>query len=165
MNSQPNKKTQYIQDILNENSLTCKVLELPSSTRTASDAAQTIGCNISQIVKSLIFKTKITNRPILVLVSGANKVDEKQLAIHIQEDIIKADAYFVKEVTGFAIGGVAPIGYKNLIDLIYIDYDLTVYNEVWAAAGKPNAVFYIKSKDLIKITEGKVLAMKQRLIK
>jgi len=120
-------------------------LELPSSTRTAADAAKTIGCNISQIVKSLIFKTVEKCEPILILISGPNLVNEKQIEAYIGESITKANAEFAREVTGFAIGGIPPIGHKHKIDLTFIDQHLMNFDSVWAAAGTPNAVFCIQS--------------------
>lgn len=151
------KSAHSVQDALNQAKLDCKVLELPSSTRTASDAAQSLGCDIAQITKSLIFKTKETARPVLVLASGSNKVNEKQIANHLGEILIKADADFAKTVTGFAIGGIPPVGHKHPIDLVFIDQDLLKLDTVWAAAGTPNAVFEIKSKDLLLITKGRVI--------
>jgi prolyl-tRNA editing enzyme YbaK/EbsC (Cys-tRNA(Pro) deacylase) len=159
MNQPLTKSAEAVQTALDEIGLICKVLELPSSTRTASDAAASIGCDISQIIKSLIFKTKSTDKPILVLASGPNKVNEKQIEFHAGESIIKADADFVRKTTGFAIGGVPPIGHQNPIHLIYIDQDLMVFDEVWAAAGTPNAVFCVNSKDLPEITKGKVISI------
>lgn len=157
MNQQLAKSAQSVQKALDKAGLTCTVVQLPSSTRTANDAAMSIGCDISQIVKSLIFKTKNTDKPILVLTAGSNRVNEKQIAFHAGEDIVKADADFTKEITGFAIGGIPPIGHKNMIDLIYIDQDLLTFEEIWAAAGTPNAVFCMKSKNLVDITNGKVI--------
>lgn len=153
------KSASFVQEALSKLQLECKVLELPSSTRTASDAASSIGCDIAQIVKSLIFKTKNTNKPVLVLASGPNQVNVKQIEAYVGESITKADADFVREVTGFAIGGIPPIGHKNSIDHIYIDRDLASLDEVWAAAGTPNAVFCIKSKDLVEATKGKVISI------
>lgn len=153
------KSAQSVQSALEKAGLTCKVLALPSSTRTAIEAANSIGCAISQIVKSLIFKTKETQRPVLVLVSGPNKVNEKKIAYYINEEIIKADAEFTRNITGFAIGGIPPIGHKTAIDLIFIDQDLIKLEEVWAAAGTPNTVFCIKSKDLVTITNASALAL------
>ncbi len=150
---------QQVQDALDVGGIDVKVIELPSSTRTAVDAAKSIGCKVSQIVKSLIFKTQETNKPILVLASGPNQVNEKQIALHVGESIAKADADFVRKTTGFAIGGVPPIGHKNHILFIYIDKDLMLLDEVWAAAGTPNAVFCIKSKDMQEITKGTVISI------
>ena len=92
----------------------------------------------------------------MILASGPNKVDEKKIASHVGESVVKADAEFVRKVTGFAIGGIPPVGHTNPIDLIYIDQDLMALDEVWSAAGTPNTVFCIKSKELLRITNGKV---------
>lgn len=159
MNEGLAKSAQSVQETLNITGLSCKVLQIPSSTRTAIEAAASIGCEISQIVKSLIFKTKNTARPVLVLASGSNKVNEKHIELHVGEGIVKADAEFTRNITGFAIGGVPPIGHKNQIELVYIDQALAALDEVWAAAGTPNAVFCIKSKDLVQITNGKVISV------
>ncbi len=159
MNPHLAKSARSVQEALNLIGLTCKVLELPSSTRTANDAATSIGCDISQIVKSLVFKTTYTARPVLVLASGANKVSEKQIELYTGESIVKADADFTRNITGFSIGGIPPIGHKNHIDQVYIDQDLIALDEVWAAAGTPNAVFCIKSEDLVAITNGTVISI------
>lgn len=150
-----------VQKALDKLGLECKVLELPNSTRTALDAASSIGCELSQIVKSLIFTTKNSKKPVLVLASGPNQVDIKTIEDCTCESITKADADFVREVTGFAIGGIPPVGHKNAIDFVYIDQDLMALDEVWAAAGTPNAVFCIKSQDLLKATDGKLINIKE----
>ncbi len=93
----------------------------------------------------------------MILTSGSNRVDEKQIAQHLGEPIVKADADFTRDVTGFAIGGIPPIGHKNPIDLIFIDEDLMALDEIWAAAGTPNAVFCLKSRDLLAMTKGTVI--------
>ena len=100
-----------------------EVIETPESTRSAEEAAKAIGCSVSQIVKSLIFCTVHTRKPILVLASGSNRVNEKRIAQYVGEEIAKATADFTKEVTGFAIGGIPPIGHKQNIPT-YIDEDL-----------------------------------------
>ncbi len=155
-NKSLSKSAQSVQDILCHKGLPLTVIELAASTRTAQDAAQAIGCNVAQIVKSLIFRTKETHRPILVLASGPNRVDEKIIEQQVGEKITKADADFTREVTGFAIGGIPPIGHKQHIDT-YIDEDLLKYDEVWAAAGTPNAVFSLPSKELAALTGGKII--------
>lgn len=152
------KSAQSVQDVLDKNGIKTKVLELPSSTRTAQDAAQSIGCKIEQIVKSLIFKTKYTNTPILVLASGPNRVNESIIESIVGEKIVKADADFTREVTGFAIGGIPPVGHKQQIKTL-IDQDLLKYEELWAAAGTPNAVFCINKNDLVPLTNCQVIAI------
>ncbi len=153
------KSAQSVQDFLSKQGLIFKVIELLASTRTANEAAATIGCEVAQIVKSLIFRTKETNRPILVLASGVNRVNEKTIEKEVGEKIEKADADFTREVTGFAIGGVPPVGHKQPIDTL-IDEDLLKFEELWAAAGTSNAVFSLHSSDLENLTDGKVISIK-----
>ncbi len=159
MNQKLAKSARSVQEALQKAGLECKVMELQSSTRTALDAATSIGCDVSHIVKSLIFKTKETGRPVLVLASGATRVNEKQLESLTGESIIKADADYTREITGFAIGGIPPIGHKSTIDFIFIDRDLIQCDELWAAAGTPHAVFSIRSKDLLALTNGTVVQL------
>lgn len=147
------KNAQKIQDVLHQKQIETTVLELPSSTRTAQEAAATIGCEVAHIVKSLIFRTKETKKPVLVLASGVNRVQEKVIEEHLQEKLEKADADFVKEVTGFAIGGVPPLGHSQQL-ITFIDKDLLMYITVWAAAGMPFAVFSIDPSALEKVTNG-----------
>jgi prolyl-tRNA editing enzyme YbaK/EbsC (Cys-tRNA(Pro) deacylase) len=153
------KSAQSVQDVLSEKGIDAKVIELPASTRTAEEAADTIGCEVAQIIKSLIFRTKHTNKPILVLASGVNRVNEKLIAKAVGEEIIKADAGFTREVTGFAIGGIPPVGHKQKIET-FIDEDLLKLKELWAAAGTPNAVFSLDSAVIANLTDGKVIAIK-----
>lgn len=142
-----------VQDALNRFGIDCQVVELPQSTRTAQEAANAVGCELAQIVKSLVFKGLQSGNPILVLTSGANRVNENLLREVVGEPIGKADAEFVRERTGFAIGGVPPVGHIEPIRT-YIDEDLMVFDEVWAAAGTPNAVFKLKTADLRILTPG-----------
>ena len=151
------KSAKSVQDALSAKGLECKVVELSDSTRTAQDAANAIGCDVSQIVKSLIFKTKETNHPVLILVSGPNRVSEKAIEALLGEQITKADADFVRDITGFAIGGVSPIGHKQKIERIFIDEDLLKFDSIWAAAGTPNAVFNLRGADLLEMTEGRLV--------
>lgn len=153
------KSAQSVQDALSKKGLEAKVVELPASTRTAEDAAKAIGCQVAQIAKSLIFRTKHTNRPVLILASGINRVNEKTIARAIGEEITKADADFTREVTGFAIGGIPPVGHKQKIET-YIDEDLLQYKELWAAAGTPNAVFSLESATIEDLTDGKIISIK-----
>lgn len=94
------------------------------------------------------------------MASGPNRVNEKTIESHVGEKIIKADANFVRDITGFAIGGIPPIGHAKKIDFIFIDEDLLTFDSVWAAAGTPNAVFNLRSKDLLDLTHGKVISIK-----
>lgn len=150
---------QKIQDLLTSLGYDYIVIEHAESTRTAQEAADRAGCELGQIVKSLIFKGKQSNKPILVLTSGANRVDEKRISKYAGETIGKADADFARAVAGFAIGGVPPIGHVEKIET-YLDEDFLQYQTVWAAAGTPNAIFELKTEDLQKMTDGKVARVK-----
>jgi len=147
---------QRVQDALMGLGFTLQVVELPASTRTAMEAAQAVGCDVGQIVKSLIFKAKRSERPILVIASGANRVNEKAIEALIDEALGKADADFVRQRTGFVIGGVPPVGHIEPVQT-FIDQDLLAYDEVWAAAGTPNAIFRLAPADLVRMTGGQVV--------
>jgi len=151
---------QRVQDALTKRGMTLQVVELPNSTRSAADAAVAIGCTVGQIAKSLIFKTHGSERPVLIVASGSNRVDEKKVALLLSEKITKADADFVRTQTGFAIGGVPPVGHTKKI-ITFIDEDLLVFDEIWAAAGTPNAVFRLTGDDLVRVTDGKVANLKK----
>jgi prolyl-tRNA editing enzyme YbaK/EbsC (Cys-tRNA(Pro) deacylase) len=154
-----NPSAQKIQNILKGFGSDYKVIEFSESTKTAQEAADRVGCQLGQIVKSLIFKGLSSNKGILVLTSGANRVDENRISQYMGESIGRADPEFVRSVTGFAIGGVPPVGHAQPMET-YIDEDLLQYTDVWAAAGTPNAVFQLPSADLVKITNGKVVRVK-----
>jgi prolyl-tRNA editing enzyme YbaK/EbsC (Cys-tRNA(Pro) deacylase) len=145
-----------VQEALASKELHCKVLEMPATTRTAQDATTAIGCRLEQIAKSLIFKTRQTKRPILVIASGRNRVNEKRLAERVGEPLDRADPEFVRECTGFAIGGVPPLGHSQLLETL-IDQDLLAFDEIWAAAGTPHAVFALTPADLVKVTGGQCI--------
>ena len=153
------KSAQKIQSVLAQFGLKLTVIELTESTRTSKDAAEAIGCEIAQIAKSLIFKGKRTQKPILVIASGANRVNENKIQEYVGEEIEKAEAAFVLEHTGFVIGGVPPIGHLTYVKP-FIDEYLLKYPEIWSAAGTPNAVFKLTPDDLLKITQGQVVPIK-----
>ena len=160
MNKVLTKSAQSIQDVLRLKGIErADVIELPDSTRTAVDAAAAIGCDVAQIVKSLIFKTQETEKAVLILASGKNRVDERIIESHVGEKITKADAEFTRDVTGFAIGGIPPLGHKQVIPFIFIDEDLLSFESVWAAAGTPNAVVNLETKDFLQVTGGKVISL------
>jgi prolyl-tRNA editing enzyme YbaK/EbsC (Cys-tRNA(Pro) deacylase) len=150
---------QKIQDQIKSLGYEYTVIEHTESTRTAQEAADRAGCALGQIVKSLIFKGRQSGKPILVLTSGANRVDEKRISGYAGEPISRADADFVRSVTGFAIGGVPPIGHIQKMET-YIDEDFLQYSTIWAAAGTPNAIFELKTEDLQKMTGGKIVQVK-----
>jgi prolyl-tRNA editing enzyme YbaK/EbsC (Cys-tRNA(Pro) deacylase) len=148
-----------IQDQLQSLGYEYTVIEHAESTRTAQEAADRAGCELGQIVKSLIFKGKESGKPILVLTSGVNRVDEKRISEYAGEPIGRADADFVRAVTGFAIGGVPPVGHLQPMET-YLDEDFLQYPTVWAAAGTPNAIFELQTGDLQKMTNGNVVRVK-----
>ncbi len=159
MSNSLSPSAQKVQDALERLGLSLQVVELPGSTRTAQEAAQAIGVEVGQIVKSLVFKGKRSQRPILVIASGSNRVQEDKIEALISEPLGKADADFVRDHTGFVIGGVPPLGHSQAIET-FIDEDLLQYDEVWAAAGTPHAVFRLDPKYLVKMTGGQVIAIK-----
>lgn len=149
-----------VQDALAGFGVDCRVLELTESTRTAEDAANAVGCHVGQIVKSLVFRGKTTGNAVFVVASGANRVNEKALAGIVGEKISKADPDFVREKTGFAIGGVSPVGHPEPLHT-YVDEDLMQYEEIWAAAGTPNALFALTPAQLCHITSGEVVSIRK----
>lgn len=153
------KSIAKVQAALEEFGYELDIKEFSSSTRTAREAAEAIGCMVGQIAKSLIFKGKTSQKPVLIIASGTNRVNEKLAKEYIGEELEKADAEFVLEHTGFAIGGVPPVGHIKPINA-FIDEDLLQYDEIWAAAGTPNAVFKLTPKILVEITKGKVIKIK-----
>jgi prolyl-tRNA editing enzyme YbaK/EbsC (Cys-tRNA(Pro) deacylase) len=159
VNDSLSPSAQKVQDALNQLGLSLQVIELPASTRTAQEAAQAIGVEVGQIVKSLIFKAKRSGRPILVVASGTNRVNEKTIEALIQEPLGKADADFVRQRTGFVIGGVPPLGHSEPLET-FVDEDLLKYDEVWAAAGTPHAVFRLNPADLERMTGGRLMSIK-----
>ena len=159
MNDELSSSAAKVQAVLRGMGLDCQVVELPGSTRTAVEAAQAVGCAVGQIVKSLVFRGKDSRRPLLVLASGSNRVDEKRLAGLAGEPVEKADAEFTRVHTGFAIGGIPPVGHTERIDT-FIDADLLAYTEVWAAAGTPHAVFRIAPLDLVRAAGGQTAPLK-----
>ena len=137
-----------------------EIREFPESTRTSQEAADAVGCEVGQIAKSLIFKTRESDQPVLVVASGANRVDEAAVGRILGEKIARADAGFVRERTGFAIGGVAPVGHLSE-PIVLLDKDLLRYEAIWAAAGTPNRVFELSPDDLVVLTDGKFCDIKK----
>jgi prolyl-tRNA editing enzyme YbaK/EbsC (Cys-tRNA(Pro) deacylase) len=129
------------------------ITSLPASTRTAADAAAVVGCSVAQIAKSIVFRA--ADRPVVVITSGANRVDPAKAAAAVGVKLARADADWVREVTGFAIGGVAPVGHRTP-PLILIDEDLMALDPIWAAAGSPSHVFRTTAAALRRITGASV---------
>lgn len=150
---------QKVQDTLIALGFSNQIVEHEQTTRTSAEAAAAIGCEVGQIAKSLIFKGKSSGKAILVIASGANRVDEKKLRELVGEKVDKPEADFVRSQTGFVIGGVPPVGHTNAL-LTFIDESLLTYDSIWAAAGTPNAVFPLSPADLIQMTNGQVADFK-----
>ena len=144
-----------VQEALAERGLAVETRSFPEGTRTAEEAAAAIGCTVAQIAKSLVFQGAESGRPVLIVASGANRVDERKVAALLGEMIGRAGASFVRERTGYAIGGVPPLAHKEP-PLVLIDQDLLAHETIWAAAGTPNAVFRLASAELAGLTGGTV---------
>lgn len=154
--AEPGSSTARVEAALSTLGLAFEVRIFAQSTRTSAEAAAAIGCRVAQIAKSIIFKAKPSGRPVLVVASGPNRVDEKKITAHLGEALGKADAEFVRARTGFAIGGVPPLGHTERV-VTYIDRDLMALGEIWAAAGTPFSVFRLTGADLVRLTQGHVL--------
>jgi prolyl-tRNA editing enzyme YbaK/EbsC (Cys-tRNA(Pro) deacylase) len=149
---------QKVQDALTAAGFASRVVELPDSTRTAAEAAAAVGCTVGQIAKSLVFRGLQSGRAVLVVASGAHRVDERLLSGELGEQVGKADADFVREQTGFVIGGVPPLGHpRPLVTLV--DEALLGHAEIWAAAGHPRAVFKLVPAELVAMTGGRVVRL------
>ncbi len=149
-----------VEDTLAAKGFEVSVTTFPESTRTSAEAAAAIGCSVGQIAKSLVFRAAESDRPVLVIASGNNRVDTGKVAALLGEKIARADADFVRARTGFAIGGVAPVAHKEP-PLVLIDRDLLAHDRIWAAAGAPNAVFPLAPEDLESLTGGQVAEIRQ----
>ena len=149
---------QRVRDALGAAGLHPEIVEYADTTRTAREAADALGTTVERIVKSLVFLAD--DAPVVVLASGVNRVDTKKLGGALGRRIGRADAARVRASTGFAIGGVAPVGYPSPVETL-IDRDLLQYDFVWAAAGTPHAVFSIRPADLVRATEGLVLDVRE----
>ena len=147
---------QKVQEAVNQLGFAFEVVEFSETTRTSADAAAAIGCEVAQIAKSLIFRGKSTDNAILVIASGINRVNEKAIQGALGEKIGRADADFVRERTGFAIGGIPPVGHLKPL-VTFIDEDLFSHEIIWAAAGTPNAVFRLTPQELEQMTQGQVI--------
>lgn len=150
---------QRVEDLLAAQGMAGRVVEFPDSTRSSAEAATAIGCTLAQIAKSLVFKSA-SGRPVLVVASGINRVDEKKVKAEIGQKIGRADADYVRARTGYAIGGVAPLGHSEP-PIVLIDRDLMALDPIWAAAGTPNAVFRLSPDELVRLSGGTVTDVKQ----
>ena len=149
---------QRVQEALRAKGLAAQVRHMPQTTRTAEEAAAACGCGVGQIVKSLVFRGAQSGNAYLLLVSGANRVNEKGVAARIGEPLKRPDAQYVRDQTGFAIGGIPPLGHDRPL-ATYMDKALLAYEVVWAAAGTPDAVFPVAPADLAKAAEATIIAV------
>ena len=154
---------QKVQDTLTALGFANQIVEFAESTRTSAAAAAAVGCTVGQIAKSLVFAGKQSGRAVLVIASGSNRVDEKKLKALLGENIVRPDAEFVRSQTGYVIGGVPPVGHAQPL-VTYIDADLLQYEEIWAAAGHPNAVFPLTPAELVAMTGGLVVEIKTETV-
>lgn len=154
MASELSDSAKRVQDFLLSKNFSFVVKELPGSARTAQEAADSIGCAVAQIAKSLVFRDEETGLPVLVIASGSNRVDTAKIELETGLRLGKADGKYVKERVGYAIGGVPPVGHNEQLETI-LDTDLKKYDVIWAAAGTPFAVFQLKPADLEPLTNGR----------
>lgn len=153
MGSELSNSARRVRDFLAARGFPFEVKELPGSARTAQEAADSIGCGVAQIAKSLVFRERNTQRPVLVVASGSNRVDVNKIRQATGLALAMADGKFVKDKVGYAIGGVPPVGHNEPLETL-LDADLRRYETIWAAAGTPFAVFQLRPGDLEPLTQG-----------
>jgi prolyl-tRNA editing enzyme YbaK/EbsC (Cys-tRNA(Pro) deacylase) len=151
---------QKVQDALRALGFAYEVQESAQATRTAAEAARAVKCDVGQIAKSLVFKTGTSGCAILVITSGANTVNEWRIGVLLKETLEKAPPAFVREHAGYAVGGIPPLGHAKPMET-FIDEDLLRHESIWAAAGTPSALFRMASADLVTMTGGRVVRVKQ----
>lgn len=144
-----------VEEALKRHGIDTVVEEMPGSTRTAQDAAAAVGCTVGQIAKSLVFVSD-AGQVVLAVTSGSNRVDPVKLAEHVDAPVRMADPDTVRDATGFAIGGVPPVGLETDVP-VFVDEDLLAFDAVWAAAGTPRAVFRVTPSQLVAATGGRVV--------
>lgn len=142
-----------VRKALDDAGFAAEIVELPGAARTAKAAAAFLGCDVGQIANSLVFRAESSGRALLVMSSGAKRVDLARLAPLAGEPVGKADAEFVRTATGFAIGGVAPVGHPQPLRT-FVEESLAAYPAIWAAAGHPHTVFRLTYADLLRLTGG-----------
>ena len=159
MSTQPPRRlseaAQRVQDSLRQAGFANTVLELENPVRTAVAAAEAVGCRPEQIVKSLVFRRTASGEPLLVVASGAHRVSEERLASLAGETLAMGDPKFVREMTGYAIGGIPPVGHARKLETI-VDAHLLELEGLWAAAGHPNSLFPLTPDELVRMTNGRV---------
>ena len=147
------RKAAQVQEALDQFGIALSVVELPESTRTAREAASAIGCQVGQIAKSLVFRRMDTDKAVLIIARGDHRVDVDFLSEQLSERIEIADADYVRNTTGFSIGGVPPVGHSQQLET-YIDEGLLEFEVIWAAAGTPHAVFELTPQQLLLVAQG-----------
>ena len=152
---------QRVQDALSAAGLARRIRIMPETTRSSAEAARAIGCDVGRIAKSIVFRAKRRDRPVLAIASGASLIDEKAVKAVVVESICRADADSVRSRTGFAIGGVPPLGHSEPA-VVVIDRDLLALPEIWAAGGTPFAVFPLTPEELLSVTGGTVADIARR---
>ena len=145
-----------VRDALAAHGIVDRIVVLPDSARTAQIAADALGCKVAQIANSLVFRLMTSNQALLVLSSGAKRVDMKRLVSVTAEPVGKADATFVRDSTGFVIGGVAPVGHTQPLRRL-VERSLFAFGEIWAAAGHPHTVFRLTPDELVRITGAEIV--------
>jgi len=146
---------QRVQDALAARGFQNQVRELEQTARSAAEAAAAVGCQVGQIAKSLVFKGRVSGRAVLVIAAGSNRVDTARVEALLGEPLDRPDADFVRAETGFAIGGIPPLGHERPL-VTFIDQDLRRWPAIWAAAGHPSAVFPLTPEELERMTGGMV---------
>ncbi len=149
------KSLKRVEAALAEAGLATDIREMQASTRTAADAAAAVGCGVDQIVKSIIFRGEATGHVVLFLTAGGNRVDDAKASAVAGQPLGKADADLIRAETGFAIGGVSPIGHLTPVTA-YLDPKVMSFDKVYAAAGTPRHLFAITPDDLLNLTGAKV---------
>lgn len=152
--------SQKIQTFLTQNNINSEIIQFQESTKTSQEAANQIGCSLSQIAKSLIFQIKNSPQLILIIASGSNQVDTKKVEEIIQSKIVRADVNYIKQETGFAIGGIPPFAHNSPL-LTILDEDLKQYEEIYAAGGTPNTIFKLSPNQLQELTQAKYYNIKK----
>lgn len=150
-----------VRDALAAHGIVDRIVVLPDSARTAQMAADALGCNVAQIANSLVFRLMTSNQALLVLSSGAKRVDMKRLVSVTAEPVGKADATFVRDSTGFVIGGVAPVGHTQPLRRL-VERSLFAFEEIWAAAGHPHTVFRLTPDELVRITNAEIVEVAEK---
>jgi prolyl-tRNA editing enzyme YbaK/EbsC (Cys-tRNA(Pro) deacylase) len=148
-----NPSVERVRAALERAGMPAEIVALPGAARTAKAAADFLGCEVAQIANSLVFRAEASDSAVLVMSSGACRVDLARLARVLGEPVAKADAEFVRRHTGFAIGGVAPVGHG--VAKVFVEKALAAQGELWAAAGHPHTVFRLSYRQLLSITAGR----------